>query len=152
MTITPTSSAVNSGVVTGKVPSDGGMSFLRLRLPAIASGGMIMKNRPNSIARASVVLYQRVLTLMPPNAEPLLADADEYAYKISESPCGPGLKMLEVPNSGETDEIAVKARINSEKINTVSIAICTSKAWIFLPRYSGVRPTIRPAMKTDRMM
>ncbi len=26
-----------------------------------------------------------------------------------------------------------------------------SPAWIFLPRYSGVRPTIRPAMNTLRM-
>jgi hypothetical protein len=26
-----------------------------------------------------------------------------------------------------------------------------SGAWIFLPRYSGVRPTISPAMNTDRM-
>ena len=24
-----------------------------------------------------------------------------------------------------------------------------SAAWIFLPRYSGVRPTISPAMNTD---
>ena len=60
--------------------------------------------------------------------------------------------MLDVPKPGDTDEIAVKVRITSEKISTVSIAICTSNAWIFLPRYSGVRPTIRPAMKTDRMM
>ncbi len=29
-----------------------------------------------------------------------------------------------------------------------SIAIFTSRASIFLPRYSGVRPTISPAMKT----
>ena len=77
MTMTPTSSAENSGVVTGNVPSDAGTCFLRLRLPAIASGGMIMKNRPNSIAKPSVVLYQCVFTLMPPNAEPLLAAADE---------------------------------------------------------------------------
>ena len=52
MTMTPTSSAENSGVVTGNVPGDGGTRFLRPRLPAIASIGMIMKNRPNSIASA----------------------------------------------------------------------------------------------------
>ena len=75
--MTPTSSAENSGVVTGNVPSDGGTRFLRPRLPAMASGGMIMKNRPNSIARPSVELYQFVFTLMPPKAEPLLAVADE---------------------------------------------------------------------------
>ena len=60
--------------------------------------------------------------------------------------------MLDVPNPGETDEIAVNDRIVSGKTSTASIAICTSNAWIFLPRYSGVRPTISPAMKTDRMM
>ena len=60
--------------------------------------------------------------------------------------------MLDVPKPGDTDDTAVNARITSEKISTVSIAIWTSKASIFLPRYSGVRPTIRPAMNTDRMM
>src|SRR4051812_44345168 len=79
MTMTPTSSPVNSGVVTGKLPGDAGTRFLRLRLPAIASGGIIMKNRPHSIVRPSVVLYQVVFTFRPPNAEPLLPAADEYA-------------------------------------------------------------------------
>ena len=32
-----------------------------------------------------------------------------------------------------------------------SMAILTSLASIFLPTYSGVRPTIRPATNTDRM-
>ena len=77
ITITPTSSAAKSGVVTGKVPSEAGTIFFRLKLPAIASGGMIMKNRPNSIVRPSVVLYHLVFTEIPPNAEPLLAPADE---------------------------------------------------------------------------
>ena len=35
-------------------------------------------------------------------------------------------------------------------MSTESIASFTSFASIFLPRYSGVRPTIRPAMKTER--
>ena len=34
---------------------------------------------------------------------------------------------------------------------TASIAILISYDSIFLPKYSGVRPTIRPAMKTARM-
>ena len=33
----------------------------------------------------------------------------------------------------------------------MSEAIFISKASIFLPRYSGVRPTISPAMKTATM-
>ena len=59
--------------------------------------------------------------------------------------------MLDVPNSGDTTEMPVSTRIVSGKISTASIAIWTSKASIFLPRYSGVRPTIRPAMNTARM-
>ena len=47
-----------SGVVTGKVPSDGGTVFLRARFPAIASIGIIMKKRPTSIVMPIVVLYQ----------------------------------------------------------------------------------------------
>ena len=38
-----------------------------------------------------------------------------------------------------------------QKISTESIAIFTSYASIFFPRYSGVRPTIRPAMKTAKI-
>ena len=30
-------------------------------------------------------------------------------------------------------------------------ASLTSVAWIFFPRYSGVRPTMRPPMKTAMM-
>ena len=72
ITITLTSSAVKSGVVTGNVPSDGGTVFLRARFPAIASIGMIMKNRPTNIAMPIVVLYQSVFAEMPAKAEPLL--------------------------------------------------------------------------------
>ena len=58
MMITPVRSTVKSGVVTGKVPSDGGTCFLRARFPAIASIGMITKNRPMSVLRPIAVLYQ----------------------------------------------------------------------------------------------
>ena len=60
------------GVVTGKVPSDGGTAFLRARLPASASIGMITMKRPRSIASPIVVLYQGVLADRPANADPLL--------------------------------------------------------------------------------
>jgi hypothetical protein len=43
---------------------------------------------------------------------------------------------------------AEKARIEMESTSRDNIAIFTSYAWIFLPKYSGVRPTIRPAMNT----
>ncbi len=43
---------------------------------------------------------------------------------------------------------AVKPRMNSGSTSTASIASFTSFACTFLPRYSGVRPTISPATKT----
>ena len=83
--------------VTGKVPADSGTVFFLARLPAMASTGIIMKNRPSSCAIAVVVLYQIVFAFMPANAEPLFPVDEMYAYKIWDSPCGPGLLMLEVP-------------------------------------------------------
>ena len=59
--------------------------------------------------------------------------------------------MDDVPN-GDTIATPVSPRTIRQKMSTVSIAIFTSYASIFLPRYSGVRPTINPAMKTDRIM
>src|SRR6266850_4409660 len=76
ITITLTSSVEKSGVVTGKVPSDGGTVFLRARFPAIASIGMIMKNLPTNIVMPIVVLYQSVFAEMPAKAEPLLPVAE----------------------------------------------------------------------------
>src|SRR5580658_2838993 len=84
--ITPTSSTLNNGVVTGNVPSDGGTYFFFARLPAMASIGMIMKNRPISMVIAPDVLYQRVFPLSPPKAEPLLPAMDVKAYKICVKP------------------------------------------------------------------
>ena len=74
---------------TGKVPCDGGTSFFRARLPAIASIGTIIRNRPINIAAVSDKLYQCVFALNPAKAEPLFPVAEVYAYRISESPCGP---------------------------------------------------------------
>ena len=51
-------------------------------------------------------------------------------------------------NDGDTALIAVSTRISKGKTSTTSIAIFTSYDSIFLPRYSGVRPTINPAMNT----
>ena len=41
-----------------------------------------------------------------------------------------------------------KIRTRNPDVSTITTAICISKAPIFLPRYSGVRPIISPAMKT----
>ena len=48
---------------------------------------------------------------------------------------------------GRITAIAVKTSMASGRQRMASTAILTSLASIFLPRYSGVRPTIRPAMK-----
>src|SRR5208337_1974622 len=92
--MTPIRSTVKSGVVTGKVPSDGGTYFLPARLPAMASMGMIIRNRPINMSNPIVVLYQSVLAFSPPKAEPLLPAPETYAYNICVNPCGPGLLML----------------------------------------------------------
>ena len=46
---------------------------------------------------------------------------------------------------------ALNTRMQEEVAMIASIAILTSFCSIFLPRYSGVRPTIRPAMNTAMM-
>src|ERR1700727_3903199 len=100
MRITPTSSTVKRGVGTGKVPGEGGTTFFFARFPAIASIGTIIRNRPTSIAAASDKLYQCVFGLNPPKADPLFPVAEVYAYRISESPCGPVFPSAERPRFG----------------------------------------------------
>ena len=79
MNTTPTSRPANSGVPVGNVPAEAGTGCFRAREPAMASAGTISRNRPTSIARPSVVLYQSVLPVRPPNAEPLLFAAEVKA-------------------------------------------------------------------------
>ena len=47
--------------------------------------------------------------------------------------------------------MAVKTRMLAAVAMSASIAIFTSFCSIFLPMYSGVRPTISPAMNTARI-
>ena len=77
MITTPKSSPANSGVPVGKVPAEAGTRCLRPSEPAMASTGIMRKNRPTSIARPSVVSYHWVLAVRPPKAEPLLLNAAE---------------------------------------------------------------------------
>ena len=76
MTMVATSKPEKSPPVTGKVPTDSGTIRFFARLPAIASTGIIMKKRPSSWATPVLVLYHMVLTLKPPNADPLLPAED----------------------------------------------------------------------------
>ena len=82
----------------GNVPADAGTFCLRPSEPAIASTGTMSVNRPISIDRPSVVSYQVLVTVRPPNAEPLLLPAEAKAYTISLNPCGPWLSSPSSPN------------------------------------------------------
>ena len=128
-----------------------GTVFLAASEPAIASIGTIIRKRPISIARPSVVLYQGVLALSPAKAEPLLPCRRVGVEDLGEAVRPWLLRSTAGEARPDHTAIAVKPRIVSGRTRMASIAILTSFASIFLPRYSGVRPTIRPAMKTARM-
>ena len=73
----PINRLVKSGPETGKVPALlSATVFLRASAPARAMIGMIIANRPNNIAKASVVLNHGVLVPRPANALPLLPVAE----------------------------------------------------------------------------
>src|ERR1700704_1092522 len=57
---------------------------------------------------------------------------------------------MDATADGTTTATAVQPRYISGRIRMASMAILTSLASIFLPTYSGVRPTISPATNTDR--
>ena len=65
-------------------------------------------------------------------------------------PCGPALAGRLVPAWIET-AMAVKMSTMSGMTSEPRPASFTSVAWIFLPRYSGVRPIISPPMNTAMM-
>ena len=56
MRITPTTRPMNNPPVVGKVPSEEGTVFYAANEPAIAMAGMIIQNRPTSMATAPVIL------------------------------------------------------------------------------------------------
>ena len=83
----------------------------------------------------------------PSKAEPLFAEAEENWYTISENPCAPGLLSALIPQLVAANR-PVGPRIMIGWTSSAIIASFISRAPTFLPRYSGVRPTIWPAMKT----
>src|SRR4030088_2385336 len=91
-----------------------------------------------------------VLALNPANALPLFAVAEVNAYRISLKPCEPGVSGPDLP-PGTSTETAAQPRIDAGRVRIANDANLISRPSIFLPRYSGVRPTISPAMKTARM-
>ena len=67
------------------------------------------------------------------------------------NPCGPGFQIVVFITEPTNIDAAVKPSTTVGMASTYSATIFISGAWIFLPRYSGVRPTMRPAMNTDRI-
>ena len=65
-------------------------------------------------------------------------------------PCGPAFSGPARPAWTDT-AIAVRMSTVIGMTSAPRPASFTSRAWIFLPRYSGVRPTIRPPMNTAMM-
>ena len=86
----------------------------------------------------------------PAKADPLLLAWEAYAYTISVSPCGPGLKITLWPQCVPI-AIADMVRITTGRVRKYSDAYFISVGRIFLPMYSGVRPTISPATNTVTM-
>src|SRR3990172_1358027 len=99
----PTSRRTKVTPETGKLPPLSGTTFFFAMFPASARTGTMKKNRPISMAKAKVVLYHQVLAVRPAKALPLLAVAEEKAYRISLNPCGPALDRPARPQSLTTD-------------------------------------------------
>src|SRR6185312_12765873 len=72
------------------------------------------------------------------------------AYITSVSPCGPGLKIASWPTLVPIDS-AAEVRMTTGRVRKYSAAYFISTGRIFLPMYSGVRPTISPATNTVTM-
>ena len=76
--------------------------------------------------------------------------AEEYAYSTSLRPWAPVLfRLAAVP--GSKVAIPEPTRMAIGVARQISTAIRISLGSIFLPRYSGVRPTISPAINTVRI-
>ncbi|MNT55700.1 hypothetical protein D3C72_1929530 [compost metagenome] len=78
----------------------------------------------------------------------MLAADEVYSYNISLKPWNPGLFNVEAPWAGNAVASAVPTRIRKGWARATIIAIFISRASTFLPINSGVRPTIKPLMKT----
>ena len=88
-----------------------------------------------------------MFTLIPANAEPLLFAAEVNAYSTSDRPCGPEFS-IDARSPGNAIATAVPTSTSVGVVRKYSDANFISRPPIFLPRYSGVRPTISPATNT----
>ena len=147
MTMTPTTRPPNSGVCVGIVPAVTGTLGLAASEPPIASAGMIRKNRPISIARAlgdrvplgaGALVGERRAVVVGRRGEVV-----EHLGQAVGARAGDVSRRLAAPPTRRRRPAARTAWPGC----TASRSFI-SAAWIFLPRYSGVRPTISPAMNT----
>ncbi len=91
--------------------------------------------------------YHSVFTVMPANAEPLLLAAEVNAYSTSEKPWAPEFSIpARSPGSAIATPVPISTMLGV--VRMYSEANFISRPPSFLPRYSGVRPTIRPATNT----
>src|SRR5215467_14389247 len=140
----------NSGVRVSRVPALAGTGLCRASDPARPSAKISGANRPSSITTPPRVWYQVAAVPRPANAEPLLLAMDVNAYMTSVRPCGPGLKIALWPMWVPIDSPAA-VKMSTGIVRKYSAAYFISVGRIFLPMYSGVRPTISPATNTVTM-
>src|ERR1022692_4446947 len=157
MRMTATSMPTNRGVLVSSVPSLAGTVPCLASDPASPSAKISGANLPSSITMPPTVLNQIVFVPRPPNADPLLLAIEVNAYMISVRPCGPGLntedsgdvfgdgKFRSARESPDADRMMVGS------VRKYNAAYFISLGRIFLPRYSGVRPTISPPTNTVTM-
>ena len=126
------------------------MRFFAASDPAIASTGTISQKRPNHIAIAEQrVVERRVRGEAGERAAVVVAGRGERVQDLGEA-MRAGVGDAALPASTHT-ATAVPTSTRSGGTRIASDAIFISKASIFLPRYSGVRPIISPAMNTARI-
>src|SRR6516225_61027 len=147
MSTTPTSMPTNSGVLVSSVPALCGTGACLASDPARPRAKISGANRPSSITMPPSTWYQVAAEPRPANADPLLLPIEANAYITSVSPCGPGLKIGVWPCLVPIDSPAAVST-SSGVVRKYSAAYFISSGRIFLPMYSGVRPTISPATNT----
>src|SRR5215472_15155516 len=150
MRITPTTRPTNSGVLVSRVPALAGTGCCLASEPASPRAKISGANRPSNITIPPLTWYQVAAVPRPANAEPLLLAMETNAYTTSLRPCGPGLKIALWPWWVPIDSPAA-VRMSTGSVRKYSAAYFISVGRIFLPMYSGVRPTISPATNTVTM-
>src|SRR6516225_10950463 len=147
MRITPISMPTNSGLCVGIVPTLAGTVCCLASDPAMPRAKIIGANLATSMTTPPETLYQVVFVVRPANAEPLLLAIEVNAYTISVRPCAPGLR-IDARGTFSPSERPAAISTADGVVRMYSAAYFISVGRIFLPMYSGVRPTIRPPMNT----